>query len=213
LHVAALLWRFLLPIATVSGLLAGLPGPLPAFTATGAPLGQVILSSSRFGQPLLSAPALSCAAPVPQRALSLQFEDGIRLTGYDLVSATPAGGYALLSLYWRTQAPPSADYKVFVHFLDSKRQVVAQDDGYPVNGASRTVDWQAGELVRDTHFVNLESDLAPGTYQIEVGLYEESTGKRLQLLLEENTLSPDAPLLPDPAQVLPPVARPKWTSH
>ncbi len=213
MHLAALLWRLFLPLTAIFGLLVSLPGPLPALNAAGVPLGQVILSSSRFGQPLPKAPALSCVAPKPQRALSVQFDDAILLAGYDLTIATPVGSFAVLNLYWQAGAPPSADYKVFVHVLDAERKVIAQDDGYPVNGASHTLGWQAGQVVRDAHFIDLEPDLAPGSYQIEVGLYQDGSGKRLGLLTEMPTVSPDAPLLPDPIQLLPPVARPKWTSH
>jgi hypothetical protein len=71
------------------------------------------------------------------------------------------------------------NYTVFTHLVDESGMVRAQQDGMPVNGAYSTALWLPGEFVTDTHTLTLPSDLPPGDYGLEVGLYRAETGARL----------------------------------
>lgn len=155
------------------------------------------------GRLVAMAPAPACGSAVPDQDLSIHFADGLRLIGYDLESPRPAGDFAILTLYWQAESPPAADYKVFVHLLDDDQTIVAQDDGYPAGGAVPTSDWEPGAIVGDAHFVDLPADLPPGSYDFAIGLYQESTGRRLDVREATPTASPDAPLLPEPLEVSP----------
>jgi len=66
---------------------------------------------------------------------------------------------------------------VFAHVLDNQNQVVAQHDGVPAQGQRPTSTWSPGEYVEDIHVVDLPA--AGGPWQLEVGLYDPTTGKRL----------------------------------
>jgi hypothetical protein len=87
-----------------------------------------------------------------------------------------------VSLLWRSLEPPDVDYTVFVHLVDDEERVWAQHDGQPAGGSRPTSSWQPGEEFADNHGLALPSDIAPGEYQIAVGLYDAATGQRLPVL-------------------------------
>ena len=84
-----------------------------------------------------------------------------------------------VTLYWEAQSPPVENYTVFVHLVDADGQVVAAHDGMPGENSFPTRAWPPGQLVSDNHQLDLLPDLAPGTYQVNVGLYLLETGERL----------------------------------
>jgi hypothetical protein len=70
-------------------------------------------------------------------------------------------------------------YKVFVHLYDKDGQIVAQRDRLPGLDVRPTTDWEEGEVLADRYTVQLEADVAPGVYQLAVGMYDPATGERL----------------------------------
>ncbi|MBV9595601.1 MAG: glycosyltransferase family 39 protein [Chloroflexi bacterium] len=95
----------------------------------------------------------------------------------------------LVRLRWRTAAPMSTAYTVFVHVLDpSGQQVVAQRDAQPQDGNAPTTGWLVGEALDDTYTVQLPAGLAAGEYPIEVGAYDARSGARLTLANGDNRL-------------------------
>ncbi len=99
-----------------------------------------------------------------------------------------AGESVQINLYWRNLATQTTDYVLFMHLLDANGQQVAQRDlplryeDYP------TSHWQPGELVIERADLPLPA-LPPGSYQLLIGLYEPTTGTRLEVAM------PDKPLL------------------
>ena len=80
----------------------------------------------------------------------------------------------------RWQVTRSADYplSIMAHLLDAQGRVVAGGDGL---GVPIEV-WQAGDVIRQTHRLDLPRDLAPGTYWIETGIYRLDTMERYRIL-------------------------------
>lgn len=79
--------------------------------------------------------------------------------------------------YWRVEAAPEGSLKIFIHLLDEAGNVVAQHDG---------LDVQPGGLVQGDEFVQrhvipLPPDLEPGSYGLQVGVYEVENGRRLEV--------------------------------
>lgn len=111
----------------------------------------------------------------PQQPVNQSFGNQITLLGYNL---TPTGNPPLLTLYWQATVIPPADYTIFVHLLDAEGNLAAQFDGPPANGAYPTSLWNPGEIIVDRRTL---ANLAPGPYQIVVGLYRPATGARLLL--------------------------------
>ncbi len=94
----------------------------------------------------------------------------LALVGYDLAATTLAPGNSLkVVLYWQARAKLDKAYTVFVHLLDQNNQVVAQQDRSPTRP---TTTWVENEFVSDTYELSIKPDAVPGTYQIEIGLYD-----------------------------------------
>jgi hypothetical protein len=116
--------------------------------------------------------------------LAVNFDNLVQLIGYDLDTrrASP-GGRLPVTLYWQALAPIPASYQVFTH-LESNTGPVAQADGVPVCWSYPTDLWQPGQIIADQHAILLPSDLPPGHYPLEVGLYLPDTFERLNVLDE-----------------------------
>lgn len=113
--------------------------------------------------------------------LNVSFGDpaAITLEGFDLATPSIVPGDALkLTLFWRANADVNEVYHVFVHIIDNEQMIAAQVDGAPVNGFRPTLSWRKGELISDEYEVEIGSGMAPGTYQLWVGLYQPETFER-----------------------------------
>ncbi len=121
----------------------------------------------------------------------------IELLGYDLAETTAApGGTLHLTLYWRALRPPDASYTVFTHLLDGQGALRGQRDSVPMAGQHPTSGWVAGEVIVDPYELPVDADAQPGTHQIEIGLYEPATGRRLPVTEEGRLTGEDRVILP-----------------
>jgi hypothetical protein len=111
-------------------------------------------------------------ADEPEAKSGVWFGEHITLDGYTLSTPRVQPGDILqLDLFWRTAAPVSERYKVFVHVLDQNGQIVAQTDREPGAGQQPTTNWESNKSIVDRYGVSIPEDAAPGTYAIQVGLY------------------------------------------
>jgi hypothetical protein len=133
-------------------------------TRAGAGVGQINL-----GVMTVKGRAHNFTAPVVAKARGDVFDDKMKLTGYDWDGAR-------LTLVWQALAPMDTAYTVFVHLLDAQGNVVAAGDAVPGGGEFPTTSWVANEFIRDAHTLAV----AAGKYQIEIGVYDATTGMRLK---------------------------------
>lgn len=106
----------------------------------------------------------------------------IRFLGYELHhSPFKSGGQIYLTLYWQALDRIDEDYTVFTHLLDSEGRLRAQKDNPPVNGLLPTSAWETGEIIQDRYIIPLGPELPPGDYQLEIGMYQLETGRRLEV--------------------------------
>jgi hypothetical protein len=162
---------------------------LPLF-ANGQPLTQnsVRLGPLKVGGP---PPGLTLPEAHPQTPLHLSFGNQITLLGFTLTDAndqpisnlqSPISNLqspiSNLQLYWQAASPPTADYTVFVHFLDPAGALVAQADGPPAGGAYLTSLWDPGEIILDRRSL---PPLRAGRYTLRIGFYNPATGQRLPI--------------------------------
>jgi len=125
-------------------------------------------------------------AAIPNR-LDADFSGVMRLLGYSMgptgggeVQVEP-GGRLTVTLYWQALAPMDRDWSVFVHLLDENDVVIAQRDTYPGLGLLATRLLRPGQTWADRYVLELPpSAYAPSQAQLEVGLYDLSTGERLK---------------------------------
>jgi len=106
----------------------------------------------------------------------------VRFLGYDLSSPPYRRGETLrLTLYWQAMTRMEESYTVFVHLLNKDGMMGGQWDSVPGKGLLPTSSWLVGEVVTDEYDVPIKVGAPPGEYVIEVGMYNASTGERLEV--------------------------------
>ncbi|MCS7261302.1 MAG: hypothetical protein NZ765_11055 [Anaerolineae bacterium] len=123
-------------------------------------------------------------SPHPMFELSAHFEDNISLLGLDLSSPNTLDTLSI-TLYWQVRELVSYDYTVFVHLVDGRGDLVAQQDNMPQRGRYPTSWWDPGEIVLDTYSLGPLPKSPNERYWLRIGLYNLSTGIRLRLLGQE----------------------------
>jgi hypothetical protein len=111
--------------------------------------------------------------PADMQPLGAQVGDSLELAGFSYDQADPvAGAVVPLTLYWRTLAPPSADYSVSLRLYDDAgNEVFKVDNQNPVLGSYPTSRWGTGEVVADYYEIQLPFSPAPGSYHWGVVVY------------------------------------------
>jgi hypothetical protein len=105
--------------------------------------------------------------------VSAPFGNQIELLGYTLNDTSfQPGDIVQLTLFWQTETPIEARYKIFLHLLDQSGNIVAQRDSEPGGGLAITPSWTVNEPIVDNHGVLLPLDLENGRFQLRLGLYD-----------------------------------------
>ena len=125
----------------------------------------------------------AAVATIP-RPVEVDFGGTMRLLGVALESDDHApvfpGDDVAVTLYWEALAPADRDYTVFVHLLGEGERPVAQRDTFPGLGRLSTRTLTPGMRWADRYVLRLpETTYAPDHAQIEVGVYDRTTGARL----------------------------------
>ncbi|MCL4459829.1 MAG: glycosyltransferase family 39 protein [Chloroflexi bacterium] len=124
----------------------------------------------------------------------------IRLLGYTLETARVLPGRAIrLILFWQVLGKPAEDYTVLVRGRDEKGTVAFEEAVRPVRSRYPTVQWEAGEIVRDEHDVLVGARVRPGGYHLTVALYKTVSEEPLRAVLAGQEL--DEIALPDGVQM------------
>ncbi len=120
-----------------------------------------------------------------------RFGPSLELLGYTLAPSAgrPAESVTFI-LWWRTTAPLPANYSSFVHVVGAEGQIVSQEDNVHVADFP-TTRWRVGAYARDVHVIQLPATLAPGTYRVDVGIYDRATGRQLPIDGATGTASGD----------------------
>lgn len=145
---------------------------------------SVSVDGTRIGTLRVLPVQRSFDVPPLSHPLQARFGDVIELLGYDLQSQPTA---VHLQLVWRALSETDVSYTAFVHLLDRDGRVASQVDVPP--GTDR---WAKGQVVTTSY--DLPASAAPGQYRVEIGLYEQPTGKRLAVCCG----GADSVILPSP---------------
>ncbi len=118
----------------------------------------------------------STAIPLP-----INFGSVLQFLGHDRNASSLGPGDTLeLILHWQLSEKPSRQYTFFAHLLDVDGGVVAGFDAneYP------TSFWRedGGERLLSYMRLPVDPGLEPGTYQLEIGVYNQPAGERLPIL-------------------------------
>ncbi|MBN1992659.1 MAG: hypothetical protein JW953_08120 [Anaerolineae bacterium] len=129
-------------------------------------------------------PGITVSGINPQQFVKQSFGRQITLIGFNLADldhhpldpSQPVPPNLQLALFWQADNIPPADYTVFVHLLNPAGHLVASFDSPPAGGAYPTSLWDPGEIIADQRRL---SNLPPGSYTLQAGLYRPDTGERL----------------------------------
>jgi hypothetical protein len=117
--------------------------------------------------------------PSPTNATSVSWEQKISLLGYDLGAIDRDSNALPITVYWQALSEMESSYTVYLHLIDTAtNSLVAQADAIPRGWSYPTSWWMAGEVVDDTMLIPVEN-VSPGHYELYVGWYDASTGRRL----------------------------------
>jgi len=143
------------------------------------------------------------------RPLDVNFADQLVLLGHDPATLTlPSDGTLDLTLYWRAQTVPAADYAATVQVWDAVGNLWAQSDSqHP--GRQPTSRWRTDQYARDPHTLKLPLGTPPGAYQVVVGVYPVN-GPPLSVLNAERRPQGITYAL-GPLTVTRAQSQPKWT--
>jgi hypothetical protein len=120
----------------------------------------------------------------PSHSATANWQDEILLRGFNMEQNDKNLD---LILFWQSQQPITSSYKVFVHLVNlASGEILVQNDAIPRNWEYKTNAWAAGEIVRDAISLSLE-DVPQGSYELRVGLYDESSGQRLLVSSQDST--------------------------
>jgi hypothetical protein len=129
---------------------------------------------------IYGAPPEEPAAGGPEYEANYRLGEHIRLKRIRLSDQTLVPGDSLtVVLIWESDGEVKENYTVFCHLLSADGELVAQRDGPPLYGVRLTPSWRAGEIIEDSREVFLDGDLAPGEYELSVGMYDAETMERL----------------------------------
>lgn len=105
----------------------------------------------------------------PHYSILARFDDQVKLLGVDRYPIEANTTH--LSFYWQALKPFAADYTVFVHVRDEANNTVINADHQPYDGRVSTSIWPVNQTIKESIRLDLPADIAPGTYDIYVGLY------------------------------------------
>jgi len=98
-------------------------------------------------------------------------------------------GALALSLWWRSLEETPTNYTVFAHGLDEHGNLLAQDDGMPIDGLSPTGIWRQGDIIHERRLLTME----PSARRVMlIGLYDLATLARLPAVQDGETLAGEA---------------------
>ena len=114
--------------------------------------------------------------------LQASFANNLNLVGYQSSDLKP--GYPLkLTFYWQPSQKIERDVEVFVQLFDQNREaVIANIHNWPLNGVFRIRAWQPDRTMPLSYSLQIPDNLAPGPYQLYVGVSDLIARKRIPLL-------------------------------
>lgn len=119
------------------------------------------------------------------------WEKGAELRGWKAQGDFTSGQTITLTLTWHVLEQMPQNWMVFVHLLDSKGQIIAQQNSFPQAGTFPTTLWAPGDWLEDSHSLLLPPTLPSGPFTLQVGLYRPrqqnpTQGKRQKVWDEQN---------------------------
>ncbi|TFG67685.1 MAG: hypothetical protein E4H27_08710, partial [Anaerolineales bacterium] len=125
-------------------------------------------------------------------ALNQQFGDSITLLGYDISEPSmPGDGEVQVDLLWQANGTPYGDYRAVALIIGPDGQSwspagTARPSGYEPPPSS--TGWRGGQYIYDPHIVSLLPGAPPGSYQVEVVIFDKETLTPLPVVNSDGSL-------------------------
>ncbi len=155
--------------------------------------GALVLADERFAEiPLLAALVIVPVLAVypylspqyfdlnPTKPALARFNDELALLDAKIVRPPGVwrhGATVELDLTWQALKQPNRDYTVFLHIVDENGQQWGATDEKPQGGTISTLKLQPGQVISDTHSVQIDLNGPPAGYHMLLGIYPTATGQ------------------------------------
>lgn len=124
-------------------------------------------------------------APVDFFAAHASFGDELELTAQAHDPSTPSGETAWVALRWQVGQMMDHDYKASLRLLDAQGHLVGQSDAWLLSNEHRTTSrWEPGQVVTTYHLLSNLPATMPGTYQLDLILYDPESSRQIQVVDE-----------------------------
>ena len=121
--------------------------------------------------------------PNPKHKIEVNFENRVKLIGYDLPDKISRGGKFKITFYYQVLSRMPSGYKIFIHFDQPAHRF--HGDHKPLDGKYPTQYWLPGDYIVDPKEVDLPLLTTPtGWYTIYTGFWLGS--KRLKIVAGPN---------------------------
>ncbi|MEO6456852.1 MAG: hypothetical protein ABIO92_01050, partial [Chloroflexia bacterium] len=144
------------------------------------------------------APTLTTEANRPLTSLTdTRIGEDVKLLGYALNDREVEPGEALsITLWWEVTGEGLDERSVLLHLRDAKGEKKAQGDGPPANGGRPTSTWRKGEVIIDSHTIEVPPDTPEGNYNLAVGMYRFPSLEQLPITQDSKALEGSVLLVP-----------------
>ena len=116
--------------------------------------------------------------------VEVNFGDRVLLAGYEISPrAVRPGEGIVFRFHWQVEQRLTQNYGVFLHVMDADERIWSSYDAPP--GWTMT-EWPPGIPVKDTRLLVLPSEMPPGIYRVEIGVWGIESGEgRLPIIAED----------------------------
>lgn len=189
-EIAAPLWKAL-------GVFAVYPWQLLAFVglALAVAAGTVVEFDERLARPAMTAVLVGLPVVASYGYLAPRFIDftplrpqiaifgdnEIALLDYRIVGPLRHGATLRLQMQWQALREVDHDYTIFVHAVNEDGNTYGGQDSKPLDGALPTLQWTQGQVISDTHTIQIDVEGPREGYRLEVGLYQTGNGNRARM--------------------------------
>lgn len=105
------------------------------------------------------------------------WKQGVELRGWRQEGTWRAGETVSITFTWHALEPSSRNWAMFIHLIDSSKQIVAERNMQPLGGQAPMKLWTANDWLQDPQTLILPENLAPGEYTLRIGLYDQQSKK------------------------------------
>ncbi|MEK7441066.1 MAG: glycosyltransferase family 39 protein [Chloroflexota bacterium] len=137
------------------------------------------------------APITESQLPSDLKPIRARLASGAELVGYKVESPqrVTSNDSIIVTLYWRSLVPMSADYNLFLHLLGQKQTLVGNVDTWTGGGLRPTSLWRVGEIYKDRYVITLDpKSKTPSKLLLDVAMWEKDSSRKLPITDEKGNV-------------------------